>query len=98
MLHVIHLYLPIAAQLLFHLLLYNFLYHFILCHRLHSSSEWKKISSYLKGEGRSNTTEKAVEEGRYIKGDPLNGYYDFVITEGSYKFWVVFQVSTKVVK
>lgn len=34
-----------------------------------------------------------VEEGRYIKGDPLNGYYDFVITEGSYKFWVAFQVS-----
>jgi hypothetical protein len=56
------------------------------------SSGWKKIS---KGEGRSNTTERAVEEGRYIKGDPLNGYYDFVITEGSYKFWVVFQVSAK---
>lgn len=33
-----------------------------------------------------------MEEGRYIKGDPLNGYYDFIITEGSYKFWVVFQV------
>lgn len=41
----------------------------------------------------SNSTERAVEEGRYIKGDPLNGYYDFVITEGSYKFWVVFQVT-----
>ena len=40
----------------------------------------------------SNTTELVVEEGRYIKGDPLNGYYDFIITEGSYKFWVVFQV------
>jgi len=34
-----------------------------------------------------------VGEGRYIKGDPLKGYYDFVITEGSYKFWAVFQVS-----
>lgn len=34
----------------------------------------------------------ATEQGRYIKGDPLNGYYDFVITEGSYKFWVAFQV------
>lgn len=33
-----------------------------------------------------------VGEGRYIKGDPLKGYYDFVITEGSYKFWAVFQV------
>lgn len=31
-------------------------------------------------------------EGRYIKGDPLKGYYDFIITEGSYKFWAVFQV------
>jgi hypothetical protein len=49
-------------------------------------------------EDGSNTTERAVEEGRYIKGDPLNGYYDFVITEGSYKFWVVFQVSSIVVK
>lgn len=35
-----------------------------------------------------------VGEGRYIKGDPLKGYYDFVITEGSYKFWAAFQVST----
>lgn len=34
----------------------------------------------------------AVESARYIKGDPLNGYYDFVISEGSYKFWAVFQV------
>uniref|UniRef100_A0A1A9W3Z1 Uncharacterized protein n=1 Tax=Glossina brevipalpis TaxID=37001 RepID=A0A1A9W3Z1_9MUSC len=33
-------------------------------------------------------------EARYIKGDPLKGYYDFVITEGSYKFWAVFQVGT----
>ncbi|CAG9800279.1 unnamed protein product [Chironomus riparius] len=46
-----------------------------------------------------NTTSDGVFEGRqaggsYIKGDPLNGYYDFVITEGSYKFWVVFQLFT----
>lgn len=34
----------------------------------------------------------AVGEARYIKGDPLKGYYDFVITEGSYKFWAAFQV------
>nr|XP_029708712.1 uncharacterized protein LOC109420547 [Aedes albopictus] len=38
----------------------------------------------------------AVESARYIKGDPLNGYYDFVISEGSYKFWAVFQVATAV--
>lgn len=49
----------------------------------------KRTSNITDG---SNTTERAVEEGRYIKGDPLNGYYDFIITEGSYKFWVIFQV------
>ncbi|XP_034473443.1 pinin [Drosophila innubila] len=37
-----------------------------------------------------------VGEGRYIKGDPLKGYYDFVITEGSYKFWAAFQVGTAI--
>ncbi|ETN64764.1 hypothetical protein AND_003483 [Anopheles darlingi] len=40
------------------------------------------------------TATGAVTGGRYIKGDPLNGYYDFVISEGSYKFWVVFQLFT----
>ncbi|XP_059617145.1 uncharacterized protein LOC132262042 [Phlebotomus argentipes] len=40
------------------------------------------------------TTEVATVEGRYIKGDPLKGYYDFVITEGSYKFWAAFQLAT----
>uniref|UniRef100_A0A1B0CRH7 Uncharacterized protein n=1 Tax=Lutzomyia longipalpis TaxID=7200 RepID=A0A1B0CRH7_LUTLO len=40
------------------------------------------------------TTEVARVEGRYIKGDPLKGYYDFVITEGSYKFWAAFQLAT----
>lgn len=39
----------------------------------------------------SDSTE--IVEGRYIKGDPLRGYYDFIITEGSYKFWAVFQVN-----
>lgn len=45
-------------------------------------------------EGTRKNLSTFVGEGRqsYIKGDPLNGYYDFVITEGSYKFWVVFQV------
>ncbi|XP_048509252.1 uncharacterized protein LOC125500390 [Athalia rosae] len=32
-----------------------------------------------------------VEEG---KGDYLGGYYDFLINEGSYKFWAVFQLGT----
>jgi hypothetical protein len=41
----------------------------------------------------NSTAVAAVEEGRYIKGDPLNGYYDFLINEGSYKFWAIFQVS-----
>ncbi|XP_041787343.1 uncharacterized protein LOC121602640 isoform X2 [Anopheles merus] len=39
----------------------------------------------------------ATAEGRYIKGDPLNGYYDFIISEGSYKFWAVFQLVTAAV-
>ncbi|XP_049548361.1 uncharacterized protein LOC125959578 [Anopheles darlingi] len=42
----------------------------------------------------NETATGAVTGGRYIKGDPLNGYYDFVISEGSYKFWVVFQLFT----
>lgn len=41
---------------------------------------------------RKKRDENAVGEARYIKGDPLKGYYDFVITEGSYKFWAAFQV------
>lgn len=41
---------------------------------------------------RRRNSENAVGEARYIKGDPLKGYYDFVITEGSYKFWAAFQV------
>ncbi|XP_058816249.1 uncharacterized protein LOC131679526 [Topomyia yanbarensis] len=45
---------------------------------------------------RENSTAVATVEGRYIKGDPLNGYYDFVISEGSYKFWAVFQVATAI--
>ncbi|KFB38471.1 hypothetical protein ZHAS_00005873 [Anopheles sinensis] len=46
------------------------------------------------GGDNENETATAVAGGRYIKGDPLNGYYDFVISEGSYKFWVVFQLFT----
>lgn len=38
--------------------------------------------------------EPVTSEARYIKGDPLKGYYDFIITEGSYKFWAVFQLAT----
>lgn len=29
------------------------------------------------------------------KGDYLGGYYDFLINEGSYKFWAVFQVGNE---
>ncbi|XP_035906856.1 uncharacterized protein LOC118509811 isoform X2 [Anopheles stephensi] len=45
----------------------------------------------------ANGTGGANGEGRYIKGDPLNGYYDFIISEGSYKFWAVFQLVTAAV-
>lgn len=44
---------------------------------------------------RESSPSTDVGEGRYIKGDPLKGYYDFVITEGSYKFWAAFQVRQK---
>jgi hypothetical protein len=62
--------------------------------------------SASESEGEStivNTTADGAFEGRqaggsFIKGDPLNGYYDFVITEGSYKFWVVFQVCFSALK
>ncbi|XP_058056421.1 uncharacterized protein LOC131207808 [Anopheles bellator] len=45
----------------------------------------------------SADNETAAVEGRYIKGDPLKGYYDVVISEYSYKFWAVFQVVTAAV-
>ena len=48
-----------------------------------------------KRQATMETTSTDVGEGRYIKGDPLKGYYDFVITEGSYKFWAAFQVIMK---
>lgn len=41
----------------------------------------------------TETDRKSISDAKYIKGDPLKGYYDFVITEGSYKFWAVFQVN-----
>lgn len=56
----------------------------------------KRLSSILESSPAAAAAAGAsteVAEGRHIKGDPLKGYYDFVITEGSYKFWAVFQVS-----
>lgn len=32
------------------------------------------------------------DEEKAVKTDPWSGYYDFIITEGSFKFWAVFQV------
>lgn len=31
-------------------------------------------------------------EEKAVKQDPWAGYYDFLINEGSFKFWAVFQV------
>lgn len=42
---------------------------------------------------RSNKTALVVSS-RAVKNDPWQGYYDFLINEGSYKFWAVFQVIT----
>lgn len=33
-----------------------------------------------------------MEEQKAVKQDPWAGYYDFLINEGSFKFWAVFQV------
>ena len=37
------------------------------------------------------TTAKPMKQSRYT--DPWAGYYDWIINEGSFKFWSVFQVS-----
>lgn len=44
-----------------------------------------------------NSTESLSRHSREVgtarlKGQAFNGYYDFVINEGSYKFWAAFQV------
>ncbi|XP_052864127.1 uncharacterized protein LOC128270751 [Anopheles cruzii] len=54
-------------------------------------------TSHGSSSGADNETALAPVEGRYIKGDPLKGYYDVVISEYSYKFWAVFQVVTAAV-
>lgn len=36
--------------------------------------------------------EEHEKEQKAIQGDPWSGYYDFLINEGSFKFWAVFQV------
>lgn len=38
------------------------------------------------------TKVEPVEEPKAVKTDPWAGYYDFLINEGSFKFWAVFQV------
>lgn len=36
--------------------------------------------------------EEDMSSDKAIKNDPWQGYYDFLINEGSFKFWAVFQV------
>ncbi|XP_045778150.1 uncharacterized protein LOC123876063 [Maniola jurtina] len=43
----------------------------------------------------TTTTEKPMKQGRYT--DPWAGYYDWIINEGSFKFWSVFQLFTAAV-
>lgn len=43
----------------------------------------------------TTTTLKPMKQGRYT--DPWAGYYDWIINEGSFKFWSVFQVSSFIV-
>lgn len=48
------------------------------------------VRSAESGRGMMDHEEHDVEK---PKSKPWLGYYDFLITEGSYKFWVVFEVS-----
>ncbi|XP_065356471.1 uncharacterized protein LOC135950875 [Calliphora vicina] len=59
-----------------------------------NNKEVESLRDKRQTDGVNGSTD--VAEGRYIKGDPLKGYYDFVITEGSYKFWAAFQVGTAI--
>lgn len=34
-----------------------------------------------------------MQEQKAVKEDPWASYYDFIINEGSFKFWAAFQVS-----
>ncbi|CAG9796515.1 unnamed protein product [Diatraea saccharalis] len=43
-------------------------------------------------ETTTTTTEKPMKQGRYT--DPWAGYYDWIINEGSFKFWSAFQLFT----
>ncbi|KAL4712770.1 hypothetical protein ACJJTC_008067 [Scirpophaga incertulas] len=43
-------------------------------------------------ETTTTTTKKPMKQGRYT--DPWAGYYDWLINEGSFKFWSVFQLFT----
>ncbi|KAF5300955.1 hypothetical protein FQA39_LY10925 [Lamprigera yunnana] len=40
-----------------------------------------------------NMPKEAMEQ-KAIANDPWAGYYDFIINEGSFKFWAVFQLAT----
>ncbi|CAG9759650.1 unnamed protein product [Ceutorhynchus assimilis] len=40
------------------------------------------------------TTPKPKEEPKAAVDDPWEGYYDFIINEGSFKFWAAFQLVT----
>ncbi|XP_017781079.1 PREDICTED: uncharacterized protein LOC108565918 [Nicrophorus vespilloides] len=37
---------------------------------------------------------KEMVEQKAVKSDPWAGYYDFIINEGSFKFWAAFQLGT----
>ncbi|KAK9889387.1 hypothetical protein WA026_004661 [Henosepilachna vigintioctopunctata] len=41
--------------------------------------------------------EEPKEQKKAVQGDPWGGYYEFLINEGSFKFWAVFQLVTAVI-
>ncbi|KAL3290133.1 hypothetical protein HHI36_023498 [Cryptolaemus montrouzieri] len=48
-------------------------------------------------EDHHETHDEPVKEQKAIQGDPWAGYYDFLINEGSFKFWAAFQLVTAVI-
>lgn len=51
----------------------------------------KRMDDYLEDH---DIPEPKKMEGKASQGDAVTGYYDFLVNEGSFKFWATFQVVT----
>ncbi|EEB18234.1 hypothetical protein Phum_PHUM506480 [Pediculus humanus corporis] len=74
-----------------------FLFYFftsvVFCNEISNQNNTSSVKIFEKGRGMSEDYHHDdVVKPKSEK--PWLGYYDFLITEGSYKFWVVFQLFT----